>query len=260
MGTSGSMCANACCASAGLQGLHRRWICACAKCGRSAKVERLPGTRAAWQGFAMIVAGPNEISHGFQRMNSGSCLRTWRRSPKRLEVRPNIGPKKWVAAGCRSLETGDVSNIGFSKNVVAPNPPVNHHCSSSIIFRIFEGLFHFQALKIEMWQAFCVRWCAWEPGIAGSGLPDPGRSDQRTTNLDQFGTLKSRHTGRSQRIRHQHYQVPGMLTVGHCGQQFFNQVPRFKLGECSNMFKCRAQQTAVSMPKKIFVLLPPVAP
>jgi hypothetical protein len=24
----------------------------------------------------MIVAGPNEISHGFQRMNSGSCLRT----------------------------------------------------------------------------------------------------------------------------------------------------------------------------------------
>ena len=105
-----------------------------------------------------------------------------------------------------------------------------------------------------------MRWCAWEPGIAGSGLPDPGRSDQRTTNLDQFGTLKSRHTGRSQRIRHQHYQVPGMLTVGHCGQQFFNQVPCFKLGECSNMFKCRAQQTAVSMPKEIFVLLPPVAP
>ena len=56
--------------------------------------------------------------------------------------------------GGRSLETGDVSNIGFSKNVVAPNPPVNHHCSFSIIFRIFEGLFHFQSVKIEMWQAF----------------------------------------------------------------------------------------------------------
>lgn len=44
-------------------------------------------------GKVLPVAGPNAISHGFQRVNSGSCLRTWRRSPKRLEVRPNIGPK-----------------------------------------------------------------------------------------------------------------------------------------------------------------------